>query len=165
MTLLADSLASELLIYPCNCLLLKIQVDSHQKRLSFWARTNLSSTLARAERRSEFYKISQSQSERDRLQVNWERDSLQWGWMFCSPWRKPVSWLGEKCSPRDKENHEQREDHFSTQRNREPGPQELDPGHRGKTHVTSLQELERDWNERTMCGTSGRSSGETWQAY
>ena len=81
MTLLADSLTSELLIYPCYCLLLKIQVDSHQKRLSFWARTNPSSTLARAERRSEFYKISQSQSERDCLQVNWERDSLQWGWM------------------------------------------------------------------------------------
>ena len=57
---------------------------------------------------------------------------------------KKACQLAGRGMPRDKENHEQREDSFSTQRNREPGPQELDPGHRGKTHVTSLQELERD---------------------
>lgn len=44
------------------------------------------------------------------------------GGMFCLPWRKSVSWLGEACSLKDNRSHGQREEHLSTHGNWQPVP-------------------------------------------
>lgn len=68
------------LIYQCNFIsaenTYKKFLCGHQRRLPFWAGTNLSSTSARAKRRCEFCKISKSQSEADCSSIHWERRIL-----------------------------------------------------------------------------------------
>lgn len=49
------------------------------------------------------------------------RDRL-FGGMFCLPWRKSVSLLGEACSLKDTRSHGQREEHLSTHGNRQLVP-------------------------------------------
>lgn len=134
-------------------------LDGHPKRLPFWAWTNLSSNLARAERRCDFFfflNISKNQSERDQLRGM--DPSLAGGcvcWV-CSPWRKSVSWPGKVGSLKDNEGHAHCEEPFKCPKKLAASPTVA--GTRAQQGATWLPF--RSWREITVDNV-----GEVWKLF
>lgn len=101
--------------------------------------------------------------ERTCLRIHWKRDGLFGGQRTGpSSMKKYVSWLGQARSPKGSESHGQSEDLLSAQRNGQPVPQWLEPGHSERSPCDFPAGAGQEWKWKINVRDVGSPSGKTW---
>lgn len=112
-----------LLIYQCNLIAAKdkYKVFLYDNQKDCHSEHEQTLVPLQQELKEDVNFVSSAKWVRNGLLEGQLRDRL-FGGMFCLPWRKSVSLLGEACSLKDNRSHGQREEHLSTHGNRQLVP-------------------------------------------